>query len=64
MEKRLWLDLGSLRHGDGSPFVPDNFEAMGWGPPDPATGAPTLVLASDDNFAAHQQTQFVALALG
>jgi hypothetical protein len=37
---------------------------MGWGPPDPATGAPTLVLASDDNFAAHQQTQFVALALG
>lgn len=64
MEKRLWLDLASLRHGDGSPFVPDNFEAMGWGPPDPATGAPTLVLVSDDNFAPHQQTQFVALALG
>lgn len=64
MEKRLWLDLGALRHADGSPFLPDNFEAMAWGPPDPATGAPTLVLLSDDNFAAHQQTQFVALALG
>jgi len=64
MQKRLWLDLGTLRHGDGSPFVPDNLEAMAWGPPDPATGAPTLVLVSDDNFAPHQSTQFVALALG
>ncbi|HEY4422270.1 MAG TPA: esterase-like activity of phytase family protein, partial [Pseudonocardia sp.] len=39
-----------------------NIEGMTWGP-DVCTGERTLVLVSDDNFAATQRTQVVALAM-
>jgi hypothetical protein len=60
MRKRLLLDLASLVHDDGTPLVPDNMEAMCWGPLSP-NGLPTLILVSDDNFSANQITQFIAL---
>ncbi|WP_433289074.1 esterase-like activity of phytase family protein [Pseudonocardia sp. CA-142604] len=40
----------------------ENIEGMTWGP-DVCTGERTLVLVSDDNFAATQRTQVVALAM-
>lgn len=45
-----------------SGFVPDNLEGMTFGPALP-DGDRTLVLVSDDNFGANQQTQIVALRL-
>ena len=60
MRKRLLLDLGTLVNDDGSALVPDNIEAVSWGPPS-AAGRPTLILVSDDNFSAAQVTQFIAL---
>jgi hypothetical protein len=60
MRKRLLLDLGTLVNDDGSALVPDNIEAVSWGPPS-AAGRPTLILVSDDNFSAVQVTQFIAL---
>jgi len=52
--KHLVLDFDRL----GQPWV-DNLEGIAWGPP-LANGHPTLVLVSDDNFSADQQTQFWA----
>ena len=40
----------------------DNVEGMTWGP-GLRTGERSLLLVSDDNFAANQVTQVVALAL-
>jgi hypothetical protein len=40
----------------------ENIEGMTWGP-DVCTGERTLILVSDDNFAATQRTQVVALAM-
>jgi hypothetical protein len=40
----------------------DNIEGIAWGP-DRADGSRTLVLVSDDNFAAGQVTQFIAVAV-
>ncbi len=39
MRKRLLLDLGTLLNDDGSALVPDNIEAVSWGPPS-AAGRP------------------------
>jgi len=60
MRKRLLLDLGTLVNDDGSGVIPDNIEAVSWGPLS-AAGRPTLILLSDDNFSATQVTQFIAL---
>jgi hypothetical protein len=57
VRKRLLLDMAEL------PLASlDNVEGMAWGP-DRADGSRTLVLVSDDNFAAAQVTQFVAVAV-
>lgn len=54
--KSLVLDLAALA-------VPlDNLEGMAWGPRLP-DGQPTLILVSDDNFSAFQQTQFLLFEL-
>jgi hypothetical protein len=58
MKKELLLDLGSLTNNDGSSLALDNIEAITWG--ETFNGNPTLVLASDNNFAAAQFTQLLA----
>lgn len=55
--KRLVADLTDL----GIEAV-DNIEAMTWGPRLPS-GERTLVLVADNNFAARQRTQLIALAV-
>ncbi len=55
--KRLLVDLADIGLTDI-----DNIEGMTWGPRLPS-GERTLVLVSDDNFAANQITQLVALAV-
>ncbi|WP_245673538.1 esterase-like activity of phytase family protein [Nocardia lijiangensis] len=55
--KRLLIDLAEVGLTDI-----DNIESMTWGPRLPS-GERTLVLVSDDNFAASQITQIVALAV-
>ncbi|MBB5916401.1 hypothetical protein BJY24_005313 [Nocardia transvalensis] len=55
--KRLLVDLDDI----GLPAV-DNVEGMTWGPRLPS-GERTLILVSDDNFAANQITQIIALAV-
>ncbi|MFI2477392.1 esterase-like activity of phytase family protein [Nocardia xishanensis] len=55
--KRLLVDLADVGLTDV-----DNIEGMTWGPRLPS-GERTLVLVSDDNFAATQITQLVALAV-
>ncbi|MGY0502680.1 esterase-like activity of phytase family protein [Nocardia sp. FBN12] len=55
--KRLVADLTDL----GIEAV-DNIEAMTWGPRLPS-GERTLVLVADNNFAAEQRTQLIALAV-
>jgi len=63
VSKRLLLDFDRI-----IPFLPeehraiDNLEAMAWGPRT-AEGRRTLVLASDSNFSASQETQFLLLEL-
>lgn len=57
VRKRLLVDLADL----GLSTV-DNVEGMTWGPR-LATGERTLLLVSDDNFAATQVTQLIALAV-
>lgn len=59
MPKRLLLDLSTLTNDDGSALWLDNIEAVSFGPVLP-NGNPTLVLVSDNNFKASQQTQFLA----
>ncbi len=56
VEKTLLLDLETL----GVPL--DNLEGMSWGPT-LDNGNRTLILVSDDNFAARQVTQFLAFEL-
>ena len=56
MEKSLLLDLRTL----GLPL--DNIEGMAIGPTLP-DGRRSLILVSDDNFAATQFTQFLLFAL-
>lgn len=58
--KTLLADLGELN----SPALDhlDNIEGITWGPRLP-TGERALLLVSDDNFSANQQTQVIALAL-
>jgi predicted extracellular nuclease len=56
LPKRLLLDFARL----GVPL--DNVEGMAFGPP-LADGRQSLVMVSDDNFAAHQRTQVLAFAL-
>ncbi|HEU4460279.1 MAG TPA: esterase-like activity of phytase family protein [Methylibium sp.] len=58
MSKRLLLDLATL----GLPQL-DNIEGAAWGPR-LRDGRATLVLVSDDNFAANQVTQFLFFAVG
>ncbi|WP_280409147.1 esterase-like activity of phytase family protein [Nocardia brasiliensis] len=55
--KRLLVDLADV----GLPAI-DNVEGMTWGPRLPS-GERTLVLVSDNNFAANQITQLIALAV-
>ena len=55
-QKTLLLDLGSL----GIPL--DNVEGMTWGPKLP-DGRQSLVMVSDNNFAASQFTQFLLFAV-
>ncbi|SEA80529.1 phytase [Rubrimonas cliftonensis] len=55
-EKTLLLDLGELG------ITLDNIEGMAFGP-DLADGRKQLILVSDNNFAATQETQFLAFAL-
>jgi len=57
MSKRLILDLTQAGLGRI-----DNIEAAAWGPRLP-DGRPTLVLASDDNFAPNQVNQFIVFAI-
>lgn len=57
VRKRLLADLA-----DFDLSTVDNVEGMTWGPRLP-TGARTLLLVSDDNFAASQVTQVIALAV-
>jgi 3-phytase len=57
MSKRLVADLHDLPLS-----TVDNVEGMTWGPRLPS-GERTLVLVSDDNFAAEEITQVIALAL-
>ena len=56
MEKRFLLDFASLG------LVPDNIEGMTLGPR-LRDGRHALVIVSDNNFAAEQVTQFIALGL-
>ena len=55
-QKTLLLDLGTL----GIPL--DNVEGMTWGPKLP-DGRQSLVMVSDNNFAASQFTQFLLFAV-
>lgn len=57
VQKRLVLDVADLPVESV-----DNIEGMAWGPTR-EDGSRTLVLVSDDNFAATQVTQFIAVAL-
>ncbi len=61
--KRLVLDLSTLRGDSGAPIWLDNVEGFTRGPPDPASGAPTLVFVADNNFSWLQATQFIAVAV-
>ena len=54
--KRRLLDLGDLG------VVPDNLEAMAFGPP-MADGRLPLILVSDNNFSKAQETQFILLGV-
>lgn len=58
MSKELLLDLSTLTNSDGSTLALDNIEAITWG--ETFNGNPTLILASDNNFASTQFTQFLA----
>ena len=62
MPKRLLLDLSTLTNDDGSALWLDNIEAVSFGPVLP-NGNRTLVLVSDNNFKASQQTQFLAFEI-
>ncbi|TCO64689.1 esterase-like activity of phytase family protein [Actinocrispum wychmicini] len=57
MHKRLIADVADLK-----PSTVDNIEGITWGPR-LQSGERTLLLVSDDNFAASQVTQIVALAV-
>ncbi|MGW4110669.1 esterase-like activity of phytase family protein [Actinosynnema sp. NPDC004786] len=57
VRKRQLADL----HDFPLPVI-DNVEGLAWGPR-PASGGRTLLLVSDDNFAAEEFTRFIALAL-
>lgn len=61
MSKTLLLDLGTLRNDDGSALVLDNVEGITWGAD--VNGQRTLVLVADNNFAATQATQFIAIGV-
>lgn len=56
VDKRLLLDFADLG------IEPDNLEALAFGPR-LSDGRLPLIVASDNNFAGNQETQFVALAL-
>ncbi len=58
-EKTLLLDLSTLRNDDGSFLATDNIEGLTLGPE--INGKRSLFLVSDNNFAASQFTQFIAL---
>lgn len=62
MHKTLLLDLSTLANADGTPLWLDNIEAISFGPSLP-NGNRTLVLMSDNNFQASQQTQFLAFEI-
>lgn len=59
--KTLLLDLSDLRNDDNSALALDNIEGITFGPE--VNGKKTLILVSDNNFAATQFTQFVALQI-
>ena len=61
VHKTLLLDLSALRNDDGSALALDNIEGLTLGPL--VDGKQTLMLVSDNNFAASQFTQFVALSI-
>lgn len=61
VQKTLLLDLSTLRNDDGSALALDNIEGLTLGPL--VGGRQTLILVADNNFAASQFTQFVALSL-
>lgn len=60
-QRRLLLDLSTLKNDDGSTLAVDNIEGITFGPT--VDGKRTLVLVSDNNFNAAQFTQFVVLAV-
>lgn len=57
-DKRLLLELDAATLGTS----PDNIEGMTFGPTLP-NGKQSLILVSDNNFSANQQTQIIALGL-
>jgi len=61
MSKSLLLDLGTVKNDDGSALLLDNVEGITFGPV--VNGKQTLVLVADNNFAASQQTQFIAFSV-
>lgn len=61
MSKSLLLDLATVKNDDGSALVLDNVEGITFGPV--INGKQTLVLVADNNFAASQQTQFIAFSV-
>nr|WP_316639899.1 esterase-like activity of phytase family protein [uncultured Roseateles sp.] len=61
MSKQLLLDLGQVKNDDGTALLLDNVEGITFGPV--VNGKQTLVLVADNNFAASQQTQFIAFSV-
>lgn len=57
--KTQLFDLSDLKNDDGSTLALDNIEGITFGPT--VGGKATVILVSDNNFAAGQFTQFVAL---
>ncbi len=61
VQRRLMLDLSTLKNDDGSVLALDNIEGITFGPM--VNGKRTLILVSDNNFNPLQFTQFIALTL-
>ncbi len=62
LEKKLILDLNTLRDANGKAIEAENYEGMTIGPPLP-TGENTLIVVSDDNFMRNQVTKFLVFKI-
>ncbi|PTT77885.1 hypothetical protein DBR42_24520, partial [Pelomonas sp. HMWF004] len=61
VQRKLLLDLSTLKNDDGSVLALDNIEGITFGPE--VDGKRTLILVSDNNFNPAQFTQFIALTV-